>query len=182
MHNIRPRKLLVDFQTDSILVLQVICHLMKARRKKTGKPFQYTLTILPPFLIPYARVTFSGLCNAISFHLGNPDKDLALNALSANDPRTFDLHFGRVMSRGQQWNLEITKWIIDSGKDIHQPEFHRLFSKQNQGMNSWTAFLKLSENLCHRLEAIGQTGILLDHEQPLWVHARLTYAGMGLGP
>jgi len=155
---------------------------MKALRKKTGKACQYTLTILPPFLIPYARVTFLNLHKAVTLYLGNPDKDLAVNALSANDPRTFDLHFGRIINRGQQWNLEIASWIIGAGKDIHQPEFHRLFAKQDGSENPWIAFLKLSENLCHRLESIRQTGILLEPEHPLWTHARLTYTGMGLGP
>jgi hypothetical protein len=179
---IRVRLLFLDYQIKKIDVVRIVCQVRKRLRIKTGILRQYTLTILPPFLIPHARVTFSGLSQAISLYLEGRDPDLVLNTLSADDPRTFALHFGRVTDRGPDWNLKIARWLIEAGKPSAQCETVAFFTKSIRENHPWERFERLASDLCLRLMSISRTGVVLKQEQPLWVHARLTYSGMGLGP
>jgi len=165
-----------------IKVVRIVCPVRKRLRHKINSHLQYTLTILPPFLIPHARVTFSGLSRAIPLFLEGLDPDLVLNTLSADDPRTFALHFGRVTDRGPGWNLEIARWLIEVGKPSDQCETVAFFTRSIRENHPWEGFERLASDLCRRLMSISRTGVVLTQEQPLWVHARLTYSGMGLGP
>lgn len=179
---IRVRLLFLDHQILEIDVVRIVCPVRKRLRFKTGILHQYTLTILPPFLIPHARVTFSGLSMAIPLHLKGIDPDLVLNTLSADDPRTFALHFDRVTDRAQGWNLEIARWLIETGKPSDQREPACFFTRFDRKKHPWEEFVRLAADLSLRLMSIGRTGVILKQEEPLAVHARLTYSGMGLGP
>lgn len=176
---IRARSLFADHQVVKIEVVRILCLVRKKLRRKTNNPKQYTLTILPSFLIPHARVTFSGLSRAIPLYLEGRDPDLVLNTLSADDPRTFALHFGRVTDRGPGWNLQIAAWLIEAGRPPDKSEPVTVLASQR---HPWTIFIRLASDLSLRLMSIGRTGIVLKQEEPLAVHAMLTYSGMGLGP
>jgi hypothetical protein len=182
IHMIRVRNCNQDHEVLTIEIVRILCPARKRLRFKTGLLRQYTLTILPAFLIPHARVTFSGLSRAIPLYLNGRDPDLVLNTLSADDPRTFTLHFGRVTDRGPGWNLKIARWLIEAGKPSDQCETAAPFARSIRKNHPWEGFVRLASDLCHRLVSISQTGVVLEQEQPLWVHARLSYSGMGLGP
>ena len=182
VHMVRIRLLFRDHQIMKIEVVRIVCPVRKRLRHKTNSHRQYTLTILPAFLIPHARVTFSGLSQAIPLYLEGRDPDLVLNTLSADDPRTFALHFGRVTDRGPDWNLNIARWLIEAGKPSDQCETVAFFTKSIWKNHPWEGFVRLTSDLCHRLMSISRTGVVLKQEQPLWGHANLTYSGMGLGP
>jgi hypothetical protein len=182
VHMVRKRNLFWNHLVPIIKVIRIVCKARKRLRYKSGFLRQYTLTILPAFLIPYARVTFSGLSKAIPLYLQGDDHDLVLNTLSAEDPRTFTLHYGRVIDRGSGWNLMIARWLIEADKPADRDESVAVFTRSVREKHPWDEFVRLTSALCYRLMSIGRTGVVLEQEQPLTAHARLTYAGMGLGP
>ena len=171
-----------NFEELQIEVVRIVCRSRQKLRKRTGKKLQYTLTILPSFLIPHARITFTGLSNAVPLHLGGKDFDLVLNTLSADDPRTFGLHFGRVLKRTPEWNLAIGRWVIDMGKTDKPKTLCETFRLKERTLHPWEKFIGLASEFCRRLESLGQVTAILEDEQLPMVHARLTFAGMGLGP
>ena len=181
-HSYRVRMFLWNFNTLEIDVVRIVCKSRKKRCKKTGEKLQYTLTVLPSFLIPHARVTFFGLSKAIPLHLDRKDFDFVLNTLSAEDPRTFGLHFGRISKRIPEWNLAIGRWIIDMGKTDKPKTLDETFRLKDRAIHPWEKFIGLASDFCRRLESLGQVTAILEDEQPIIVHARLTFSGMGLGP
>jgi len=182
IHAIRIRLLLWNFGIHRIEVVRIVCRPRKKLRKRTGKKLQFTSTILPPFLIPHARVTFTGLSKAIPLHLSREDFDVVLNTLSAEDPRTFGLHFRRVSKRVPLWNLAVGHWIIDMGKTDQLRTLDETFKPKDKAIHPWERFIGLASSFCRRLESLGQVAAILEDEQLAMVHARLTFAGMGLGP
>jgi hypothetical protein len=180
IHMVRVRLFFMEHRILKIEIVRIVCPIRKRLRRKTHR--QYTLTILPPFLIPYARVTFSGLSRAIPLHLAGSDSDLVLNTLSADDHRTFALHFGRVTDRSPGWNIKIARWMIGVGKPAIQNQSVSVFKRSGPEKHPWESFVQLASEFCDRMESIGQIRVVLESEQAIWTHARLTYAGMGLGP
>lgn len=171
-----------NFENFQIEVVRIVCKAKQKLRKRTGKKLPYTLTILPSFLIPRARITFTGLSKAVPLHLSGKDFDIVLNTLSAEDPRTFDLHFKRVSKRALGWNLAIGRWIIDMGKTDKPRTLDETYNLKNRAFHPWDKFISLASDYCRRLESLGHVTAILEDEQPLMTHARLTFAGMGLGP
>jgi hypothetical protein len=182
VHMARIRFFFLKHRVFRIDVFRILCKPSKRIRIKTGNRRQYTLTVLPAFLIPYARVTFRALSEAIPLHLQGCDPDLVLNNLSADDPRTFALHFGRVTMLAPRWNLAITGWLIATGMTAEPHGSVDIFVRSRKDNHPWETFVGLASAFCGRLASIGRIGVILGSEQPLPVHARLTYAGMGLGP
>ena len=182
IHPYRIRLFFWKFSALQIEVVRIVCKTRKKRCKKTGKKLQYTLTVLPSFLIPHARVTFSSLSKAIPLYHDRKDFDLVLNELSAEDPRTFGLHFGRISKRVPEWNLAIGRWIIDMGKTDKPKTLNETFRLKERAVHPWEKFIGLASDFCRRLESLGHVTAILVDEQPLMVHARLTFSGMGLGP
>lgn len=182
VHAVRIRLFLWNFEELQIEVVRIVCRVRQKLHKRTGEKLQYTLTILPSFLIPHAKVTFTDLSKAVSLYLAGKDFDLALNTLSADDPRTFSLHFGRISERAPGWNLAINRWIIDMGKTDKPKTLDETFGLKNGVMHPWEKFIGLASDFCRRLESLGYSPAILEDEQLLMAHAQLTFAGMGLGP
>lgn len=166
-----------------ITVLRFICHSAKALRKSTGEEIQYTITILPPFLIPHAKISLVTLFKAFSHLSKTADMDHAVGTVSKEaDSRMLNRFLSRFRGRFPQWFQKMCQWIVSSGMVLPAPDFSAL-GLQNRGFAElWKLFRQLSRKLSNFEESVTRNIIILRREQTIFAHARLAYAGMSLGP
>ena len=184
IHDFRVRFFFsASFVSIHITVVRIICYANKALRKSTGKKIKYTLTVLPTFLIPHARITAICLFKAFSrlARTGNPND--AISAVSkAADPRPLMRYLNRFLDRSPKWFVRMWKWIVESGMKLPIPTLGSITRTKKEMPDLWKEFKRNSTLLCEYLEKISPDNVFLRPEQPVFTHARLTFAGMGLGP
>lgn len=184
IHDFRPRILLTKvFFEFKFTILRIICHDCKALRKQTGDAIQYTLTILPPFIGPYARIAVGTLFKAFSHLAKGASPDIVAGLVSrAADTRPLNRYLSRFLQRAPAWTLHLCQWLIQSGVALPSPELLNLGRKKTSITDLWNIFDTLAKRFCQNHEKSNPDTIILLGFQTIFVHARLSYAGMDLGP
>ena len=184
IHDFRPRILLTKvFVEFKFTILRIICHDCKVLRKQTGEAIQYTLTILPPFIGPYARIALRTLFKAFScLSKGAPFDDVAGWISKTGDTRPFNRYLSRFLNRTPAWILRLCQWLIQSGVMLPSPELSKLGEKKQDMTDLWNIFTILAKLFCQYHEKSNSDSIILLDFQTIFIHARLSYSGMDLGP
>ncbi len=184
LHDFRPRILLTaSFAEFRFTVVRIICHSSKSLRKKTHQKIQYTLTILPPFIGPYARIALKTLFKAFSRLASGANKDDAATMVSrAADLRPLNRYLTRFLKRAPEWTLHLCQWIIKFGCPLPSPDILLLGKNKTDMTSLWNIVSILAKLFCQNHEKTTANSIILLDFQTIFIHAKLSYAGMGLGP
>lgn len=147
---------------------------------------QYTITVLPSFLIPYSRVLFDKVIEAVDDHLVNgKTQSESLDKMGCINILTFRLHFSRVIKLLPEWIELLSRWIIDLGDSIKNQTLSETFPS-DKGIKKnclrWNQFKELLELFVVSYNRIPKTGIILKPFYFQFVHARFVLNGMPLGP
>jgi hypothetical protein len=101
-----------------------LCEPNREVRKHTGEPKQYTLTILPGFLIPHSRILVQRVHGALEGYI----TDSGLNQVGAAlrmgclSPASFCLFFSRARERLGTWTGALTQWIVALGGTVAEAD------------------------------------------------------------
>ena len=68
------------------------------------------------------------------------------------------------------------------GKTDKPKTLDETFRLKGGVIHPWEKFIGLASDSCRRLESLEHSPAILEDEELLMTHARLTFAGMGLGP
>ena len=115
------------------------------KRIKTGELLQYTITILPAFLIPHSKIPVSVVFTAIDYYIKRKCNQFeAALMLYCDSNHSFALYFNRMSGLIDAWNNLLQKepennmdkpinekWerIIPVMKDYAQPNYSEFWSE-----------------------------------------------------
>ena len=167
--------------TEWILVPRVICLLNKLRRQEGDASVQYTLRVLPGFLIPYSRVVVDAVQGALEAYLGRqevtgPGATFRMGCLN---PSSFRLFTRRVRERIGPWISFIGEIVLSLGGTVSAQQPPAAAS----GLRAqWAWYAPLVCEWLRVHERQPGSAVILG---PLWwqyVYAALARRQMGLGP
>ncbi|RKX72780.1 MAG: hypothetical protein DRP87_20070, partial [Spirochaetes bacterium] len=130
-------------ETATTKVVRIFCENNYRIRKRTGEEKQYTLTILPGFLIPYSTIPVDLVHQALDNYITNPGlmevgaalKMRCLNAAS------FRLFYSRVCRRVEQWTTLLLRLVLSLGGKIKEADASRKPSRKLQAQWAWFLLL-----------------------------------------
>ncbi len=165
-----------------ILVPRFYCE-NNYRKKKEGENKQYTLTILPGFLIPYSRIPVELVHKAVEEYITNSRVNetgaaLLMNCLSSI---SFRKYLRRVKERIDSWILLLFT-IIDS-LNPKEMEMEIKGGIRSKGIKeSWRKFIILSAEYTYLYGQIPKAEIITKGYRYQYIYCLLSRNGMGLGP
>ena len=98
-----------------IKVIRILCIGNLEKRIRTGELLQYTITILPAFLIPHSRIPVSAVFNAIDYYITRKSNQFeAAQILYCESNHSFALFFKRIGAHIDDWNNLLSKETDDN--------------------------------------------------------------------
>lgn len=86
------------------LVVRVWCEESFQEKQATGQDIQYTITVLPGFLIPFSRVPVPDIWNATDGYMNeNMTQQQAALLMNCNSRHSFSLYYKRLCTRLNLW-------------------------------------------------------------------------------
>ncbi len=86
------------------IVIRTRCKDNQKKREETGEKIQYTITILPGFLIPHSRVVIPNLFKALEKYLNEEiTQQQAALLMNCNSRHSFNLYYRRFSSLFCKW-------------------------------------------------------------------------------
>ena len=171
--------------TDAKILTQVpriLCEPSRQIRKQTGQPKQYTLTVLPGFLIPHSRVPVQQVHRALDGYVRQPELQQVGAALRMNclSPASFRLFFSRARERLGSWTLALTQWILALGGMVAEADPG---TPRQEGLAAqWGWFVRLSGEYARVYGRLPRGQVVPGRDLPLYLYAALSRHHRALGP
>jgi len=171
--------------TVGIRVPRIICKRNHLIRIETGESKQYTLTILPGFLIPYSTIRVDPVHKAVESYItqdGLKQVGAAqrMNCLSAI---SFRLFFSRVRTRLENWMALLLQLLITLEGQLKETDVSRAEGNQPDGLQpQWGWFVQLAAECVRLYERIPGSNVVPQHFLWQYVYSYLSRHQMGLGP
>jgi len=155
-------------------VIRIRCRENKKKREETGEKFQYTITILPGFLIPHSRVTIPALFEAFEGYCNEGiTQQQATLLMNCSSRHSFNLYYKRFSSLCYKWITFLTKSL----------QLHKLETKEKPDdlKKKWNEFTSRIIKL--KIDHIFKTSVPVKMFFRFeYVHSLLDGNKMGLGP
>lgn len=163
-------------------VPRIFCEPSFQIRKQTGQPRQYTLTILPGFLIPHSRVPVQQVHRALDGYITEPELQQVGAALRMKclSPASFRLFFSRVCARLGNWTAALTQWIVALGGIV--AEAHPATPRQEGLGAQWAWFVRLAAEYARLYGRLPGSQVVPLEDLPVYLYAALSRHHRGLGP
>ena len=171
----------IKCSNTKLLLIRIICINNYQINKKTNSNLQYTLTILPAFIQPYARKTTEKIINATVKFINNETLSLQEAALSmgAENIKSFTRYFYRILDRIDDWIIHVLKKISEiTGNN----NYERLPYKTKTINQKWKYFMELIHDYCNALESLSTGILLLKNNRICFMFAVLCMNIKSLGP
>lgn len=160
------------------------CENNYTERKLTGNKKQYTITILPGFLVPYSIIPLDDIQEATNRYISNPETNQQTAAFSMHCENTlsFRLHFSRIKNRLSEWIVFITRLLIDLGGEVKGENIKNVQHYENPLQANWKRFKVLVINYFYLYSRIPGAQVIKERFYYQYIHAVLCINKMGLGP
>jgi hypothetical protein len=170
--------------TVVILVPRLLCEPHKQLRKEKGIKKQYTITILPGFLVPHSRIPLDEIVESADRSLSPPgvNEQQAAFLMFCEDVKSFRLHFSRIRERLGRWVLFLTECILALNGVVAPDGVAEVGSYIHPLLAKWERFKKLVELYMDCYLALPGTGPITAAFYTQYIHAKFCQYGMGLGP
>lgn len=164
-----------------IKVPRLICEVNKQKRRQSREPLQYTLRILPGFLIPHSRVIVDLVHEALESFIGHAEVTRVAAALRMGclSPLSFLLFFHRVQERITTWLEVLVQLIGGLGGEIAKERDAGLHEPL---VTRWKWLHLLVAELLRTYGRLPGTQPILKPLRWQYVYALLSGHQMGLGP
>ena len=164
-----------------ILVPRLVCEPNKQRRTQTGELVQYTIRILPGFLIPYSRVVVDAVQEALDSWLSEQAVSQIGAALRMGclSPLSFRLFYHRVRKRISAWLIVLVELVGELGGEIAE---HGGAADHEPLRAQWMWFHLLVAEYLRAYARLPETQPILESMRWQHLYALLSHHQMGLGP
>ena len=171
IHQFVSRNISPD-NSKSLIVIRIICNSNLRKRKEAREELQYTITILPGFLIPHSRVPLPDIYKAADEYLSGRkiiQQEAAL-IMNCQSRHSFRLYYDRICNLASKWiSLLYTVFPETIVKEI--PVDMRKKWKQFKGILEGQTIVEMGFS--------GQIEMLYRFE---YTHNTFLRKNMGLGP
>lgn len=175
-----------DIEEQKIItIFRILCINNLFERRKTGKPLQYTLTILPGFLIPYSRILVNSIFLAIKYYItaNQPTLLKATFLMNCVNISSFRRYYLRFLAHLNNWILFIIQITIALGGESKQEEIKEIKEKEGDEIkHSWYRFQNCKKEYFSIHSQIPDTIIVIENFQNQYLHVLFCGNQMGLGP
>ena len=88
-----------------LIVIRIICNSNFKKREETGEKLQYTITMLPGFLIPHSRVPLPDIYKAMDEYLSGREtiQQEAALIMDCQSRHSFRLYYNRFCNLASKW-------------------------------------------------------------------------------
>jgi hypothetical protein len=166
----------------TIEVVRIFCEINYRIRKNTGEPRQYTLTILPGFLIPHSRIPVDPVHQALDRYMaeGWLKQQGAAMKMRCVSAASFRLFYLRMRSRIDGWTDLLVQLVLALGGKVKDAEVDHIQSRGSEARWSW--FVLLATEYVRLYSRLPSVEVIA--RRYLWQHiyAALSRHRMGLGP
>lgn len=157
----------------TIQIVQILCGVQKKLRNQDNL-LQYTMRILPSFLIRHSRQFTKEVISAINKTSSTNFTDISLSH-SWKDNKTVIKYLNRANERKDEWRAKLQEKIISLGGNVASPP---LSGELEDGVLSEKLILRLAA-LLHEKQGMEIMGAL---ETRIWFLAIMSKTKLGLGP
>jgi len=158
-----------------------VCAENKRCREERGEPLQYTVTILPGFLISYSTILVDAVHLGLESYLGKRTVTQMGAALlmGCRTPRSFRLFYLRVCRRMYLWTGLLMQLVTMLGGSLAQ---ERQTDGTDQIHGGWMWFSHLAEEYLRLYGRVPEAALILETLQWQYFYALFAAHRMGLGP
>jgi hypothetical protein len=163
-------------------VPRIFCEINHRKRLDTGELKQYTLTILPGFLIPYSTIPLDPVHQALKSYIseGRLTQVGAAMRMGCLSPASFRLFYSRVRERVQSWTDLLIQLVVTLGGHIREEAPNP--PQQTELQARWAWFVLLSAEYMSRYARLPNTKVIAQKFVWQYMYAVLSRHNMGLGP
>ena len=160
---------------------RLICLENKRGREESGEPQQYTVTILPGFLISYSTILVDAVHLGLESYLGKRTVTQTGAALlmGCRNPRSFRLFYLRVCRRMYLWTGLLTQLVTMLGG---APPEERKTDGTDRIHGGWMWFSHLAKEYLRLYGRVPEAALILETLQWQYFYALFAAHRMGLGP
>lgn len=168
-----------DFHSTQ--VPRIMCLENKRQRFETGEALQYTLTILPGFLIAHSRIVVDAVDRALHSYIAEQavTQTGAAMKMGCVNPLSFRLFYQRVCGRIDSWISLMMQLVVELGAKV-------LEDKQSDGndcmRSRWPWYRLVAAQYIRLYAMIAEKKEMPQAFSNQFLYARLASHRMGLGP
>jgi len=161
-----------------------LCENNYIERIETGEKKQYTITILPGFLVPYSIIPLDDIHEAADRYISDPgtNQQSAAFSMHCENPLSFRLHFFRIKNRLSEWIAFIIQLLITLGGEIKTEEVKNTAYYEDPVMAKWKKFNLLVVEYFLLYSRIPGGPVIKEKFYHQYIHTVLCRNKMGLGP
>ncbi len=166
----------------AILVPRIICEINHRIRKETGEAKQYTLTVLPGFLIPYSTIPVDPVHRAVNSYLtesGLKQVGAALR-MRCRSSASFQLFYSRILERVEAWTTLFVQMIIALGGNVREAKVSQ--ADLPGPIARWNWFVRLSTVYVGLYARLPGSPVIPQKYLRQYIYTLLSRHHMGLGP
>ena len=133
------RHIIIALDNDlKIFVVRIFCEVNFKQRKESRKPLQYTITVLPGFLIPYSRVPAGKVFKTVAGYMLGIIRNqyAAAIELGCNSRHTFRLYYVRILKKLDIWLQATHPAVQELETDISRSVVEK-WEIISRGMKDW---------------------------------------------
>jgi len=169
-------------EAATIEVVRIFCEVNYRIRKQTDEPKQYTLTILPGFLIPYSRIPVDPVHRALDSYIGKGElkQEGAAMKMWCLSAASFRLFYLRVCRRLEGWTALLLSLVLALDGKIKEADVGRKRRREFQAQWGW--FMLLASEYVRFYSRLPATEVIEMRFLQQHIYAVLSRQHMGLGP
>lgn len=159
--------------SKKIIVIRIFCQHNFQLREETGEQLQYTVTILPAFLVPHSRVPLPDIYNAFDMYVSDKQEIQQEAALIMNcqSRHSFRLYYTRFCNLVDKWIFFLSEFL----SILSENEIPVKIGKK------WGRFKELLKNYLSSI--FGENSAPMRTRRGfIQAHVTFLHINMGLGP
>lgn len=169
----------------STIVPRFFCETNYEIRKKTGEEKQYTITILPGFLIPHSTIPIDPVHQAADNYITRSQLNQVGAALRmyCSNPISFRLFLSRIRTRIEGWITLLLQLVLTLEGHIKEADVKRAEGTERQRLQAqWHWFVVLADEYVRLYARIPGTKVVPQKFLWQYIYCLLSRHRMDLGP
>jgi len=166
----------------TIEVVRIFCEVNYRIRKTTGEPKQYTLTLLPGFLIPHSRIPVDPVHQALDSYMtkGGLKQQGAAMMMRCLSAASFRLFYLRIRSRIEGWTDWLVQLVLALGGKVKHADIDHVQSRDPEARWSW--FVLLATEYVRLYSRLPSVEVIARRYLWQYIYTALSRHRMALGP
>lgn len=166
-----------------ITTFRIICTDNLNKNRQEGLRLQYTLTILPCFLIPYSLVPVSLVFISIQHYIESRVslKEAAI-IMNCSTSISFKLYYLRCKKYIKEWVMVIIQLLISINGECEHKKIKEIKNNDNNIKQDWVSFQKYLDEYFNQLSKLPDSTMIKSELKYPYIHNHFCHVQIGLGP